>query len=276
MRPARPGSPPRPRAVRAGRVDASVEQRLAVRVGLGRALRQPLEELVGLGTEIVVGDDAVDEPPVQRLEGMDALAQHHHLRRAREPDPRRDEGGRAAIGDEADVHEREQEVGRLGGEHEVGRERERAADADCGTVDRGDHRLRHLADTGDDRVVALLQPGTQVGQPVRSLLARLREVGAGRERAAGAGDQDGADRLVGGEVLDRLAQVEPELQVPGVELVGAVEGDRRGAVSDREVDRFEVSHRAGTLVSDASRESMWASLVRAYLYAETDVLVSSV
>ena len=102
-------------------------------------------------------------------------------------------------------------------------------------------------------MVALLQPLAQVRQPLGTLLARLAEVGARRERAAGAGDQDGSHRLVGGEALDRLAQVDPELQVPGVELVGAVVGDRRGA-SATATSMVSKSGIAGTLVSDASHE----------------------
>ena len=38
---------------------------------------------------------------------------------AREPDARGDEERRAAVGHEADVHEGQQEVGRLGGDDEV-------------------------------------------------------------------------------------------------------------------------------------------------------------
>ena len=73
--------------------------------------------------------DAVDQAPLERLRRRDALAEHRHLGRAREADALGDEQGGAAVGDEADVHEREQEVGRLGGDHEVAGERERAADA---------------------------------------------------------------------------------------------------------------------------------------------------
>src|SRR5690606_15062730 len=47
---------------------------------------------------------------------------------------------------------------------------------------------------------------------------------------------------IGGEGIDGLAQIEPKLEVPRVELLGAVQRDRRGAVGDRDVDRLEFLH----------------------------------
>ena len=134
----------------------------------------------------------------------------------------------------------------MGRDDEVGRERERAADPGGGPVDGRDDRLRHVADRVDDRVVALAQALREVEVPVvvhrvGGALAGLGQVGAGGERPARAGEEHCAHRLVGGDRLERPAQVLAELEVPCVEGVGAVQLDRRDAVRDLEVDGFEAA-----------------------------------
>ena len=102
-------------------------------------------------------DDAVDQPPLERLRRGQPLAEHRELHRARHAHARGNEQRRAAVGYQADVHEREQEVGALGCDDQIAAERERAADPDGRPVYGGHHRLGHLADAGHDRVVALGQ-----------------------------------------------------------------------------------------------------------------------
>ena len=207
------------------RVDARVEQLLGAGVGARRARRESLGERVDLGGEGVVGDQPVDQPPGAPLRGRHALAEQRHLGGAPGADAGRDEDRRAAVGNQADVDEREQEVGRLGGEHEVARERQRAADPDRRPVDGGEHRLGHPPHAGDDRVIALAQRRADVRAAVGRRVEARAQVGAGGERAPGAGDRHGAHAVVAGGQLDRGEQVDAQLPVPRVHALGPVELD---------------------------------------------------
>ena len=114
------------------------------------------------------------------------------------PDALGEEPARARVRDHAQVDEREQEVGGLGGHDEVAGQRERAAEPRRHAVHRGDHRLRRAPDLEHDRVVDLAQAAGQVRRAVGGLLAGVLDVGAGRERAARAGDQHRPHVVVGG------------------------------------------------------------------------------
>lgn len=59
---------------------------------------------------------------------------------------------------------------------------------------------------------------------------RHPKVGAGAETAAGTGDDDDAHRLVGVGLVDQPVERDGEVHPPGVEPVGAVEGEHRDAV----------------------------------------------
>ena len=78
--------------------------------------RRPLGEAGGerdrLGGERLVLDDPADQAPVGGLLRRDALAEHHHLHRPRPPGEARQQPGRAGIGDQADIDEGLQEIGR--------------------------------------------------------------------------------------------------------------------------------------------------------------------
>jgi hypothetical protein len=96
-------------------------------------------------------------------------------------------------------------------------------------------------------VVALGQDlahvGVAVGRPVGREVA---QVGAGREGPARARDDHGAHAVVLRDGRDRGQQVVPELRVPGVQRLGAVELDgRRGAVVV-DVDRLVLGHGPAT------------------------------
>src|SRR3954451_5995307 len=227
-------------------VDPRVELALDARVRARRPGGEALEQGVGLGREGVVGHDAVHQAPGKRLGRRDALAEHRHLRGAGEADAARHDQRRAAVRDEADVHEREQEVGRLGRDDEVARQRERRADPRGRPVHRGEDRLRHLADELDDRVVALAQEAPDVGVPVgRALVVGARDVaqvGAGRERAPGAGEPHGAHGVVAGRLTQRGEELLAEPGVPGVQGLGAVEDDGGGGALAAHGDGCGVGH----------------------------------
>ncbi len=195
----------------------------------------------GLCGELLVGDDAVDQPPLKRLRGGDAFAEHRHLGGARHAHAGGHEQRGAPVGHQADVDEGKQEVGALRGDHEVAAERQRAADACGGAVDAGHHRQRQLADRVHDRVVALGQHLVDVGPALGGLLdAEVLQVGAGGEGASGARDHHGARRVVLACLPQCGEQVAAELLVPRVQRLRAVELDRGDPVGvDRQVDCLE-------------------------------------
>jgi putative glutamine amidotransferase len=148
----------------------------------------------------------------------------------------------------ADVHEGEHQVGGLAREHEIAGERQRAADPDRRPVDRRQHRLGHAADTGDDRVVALAQRLAHVRVAVGRGLEAGLEVGPGRERPTVPGDRHRPHGLVARGQLDGRPQVVPELGVPRVHPLGAVQPDAqlgpvRRAAAQR--DRLQLGQRGG-------------------------------
>ena len=124
---------PRARAARSmPRVEPGVELALGAGVGARRARRQAVEQRVDLGLEARRRRPTrLIRPHSSACAARHALAEHRHLGRAREADARGDEDRRAAVGHEPDVHEGQQEVGRLRGDDEVGGQREREPDADA-------------------------------------------------------------------------------------------------------------------------------------------------
>src|ERR1035437_11119 len=105
-------------------VNTGVELALGASVGPGRTGGQSLYEPAHLDRELSVFDDVVDQPPHKRLIGSDPLAQHRHLHRAGTARTGRYKHRRAPVGDQPDVHEREQEVGAASGDNEVASEGE--------------------------------------------------------------------------------------------------------------------------------------------------------
>ena len=72
------------------REQPGVELALGAGVGARRARRRAARPSASTSAvERVVGDDAVDQAPLERLRRRDALAEHRHLGRAREADARR-------------------------------------------------------------------------------------------------------------------------------------------------------------------------------------------
>src|SRR5438128_10289879 len=92
------------------RVQPVVELALATRVGASRPCRQALSQLSRLAGELLVLDDAVDEPPLERLRRGHPLTEHRELRGTCHAHARWQEQRGAAVGHEPDVDEGEQEV----------------------------------------------------------------------------------------------------------------------------------------------------------------------
>ena len=95
----------------------------------------------------------------------------------------------------------------------------------AGAVDRGDGRQRRAADPQEALVdVRQARPGATT--------PRWRQVGAGAEALALAGDDDRADRVVGLDGVEGGDDLVDHLGVEGVAAVGVVERDGGDAVGD--------------------------------------------
>ncbi len=66
--------------------------------------------------------------------------------------------------------------------------------------------------------------------------SRLGEILAGAEAAAGAGEQDGANRVVRGDAVERVAKLARHRPREAVEDVGPIQRDRGHAVGGLEQD----------------------------------------
>src|SRR5581483_9678118 len=123
----------------------------------------------------------------------------------------------------------------LGGDYNVGGERELEAAGDRIAIDRGDDRLFHPLDHRDEGRAALFAD---------SFDAQFVEVEPGAERAPGAGDDHHADLRIGAQLLHRAAETSTQLAVERVELFGAVERDGRNTVIFR-YQNERLAHRGG-------------------------------
>ena len=71
------------------------------------------------------------------------------------------------------------------------------------------------------------------------VLELLVDVAAGGKGAAGAGQHDAADRVVGVEAPHRLVHLADETAVHRVELLGPVQRDGRHVVGDLDADAVQ-------------------------------------
>ena len=129
--------------------------------------------------------------------------------------------GAARAGDDAEVDLRLAEPRRVGGDDEVAHHRQLAAAAEREARDRGDHRLpdpQHRLPARGDEIVE-----EHVGIVA---LAHLLDVGAGGERLLRPGQHDRADRRVGVEGEQLVAEFAHELIAQRVQRLRAVEPDQ--------------------------------------------------
>src|SRR5262249_26089384 len=147
----------------------------------------------------------------------------------------------------------------FGGEAKIAIERDDEAETDGGTVDRCDDRLWD----GEKPDVLLSKIGADVAVDLhvqkkfaarRAFLRNFREqahVGAGAEAFAGSGQDDDADLIVGGRRSDRGGNFFFHFLRPGVELVWAIQRDRRDLICYVVEDLFVGMH--GSLVISQRR-----------------------
>ncbi len=157
----------------------------------------------------------------------------------------------AAVGHQADVAEREQDVGIVGHHREVGGEGERRAHPGGGAVHRGDDGLRHVHDGFDHRVEAAQEPF------LGSLPARLPidQVGARREALALARQHDDAHLRIVADLPQRGPELIDQRLIEGVAGLRAVEADRGDALIALDEEVFEI-HRGSPGLSGVSARTL--------------------
>ena len=162
------------------------------------------DERRGGGLELAVGHRAVDEPPGRRLRAGELAAEQQQLLRARDADEARQQPGRAAVRAEAALEERLPEAGRLGGDREVGGERELEAEPGRPAAHRADDRQLELREQLDQPVRLERRAALEAARP-RSRPGRVgrHPVRAGAEVGSAAGEDDDAERVVGRGRLER-------------------------------------------------------------------------
>jgi hypothetical protein len=162
---------------------------------------------------------------LERLVGANRIPAHHHRQRLLDPDHPRKPLGAPGARQQSELHLRESEARVLDGDAIVTRQRDLETAAERRSVDGRDDGLRAVLDE--------LQHHVQARR--RRRLAELRDVGAGDERAARAGDDDRAHRLIGDGLLESLVEAVPDVLAQRVDG-GVVDGEHGHATAAVEID----------------------------------------
>ncbi len=125
------------------------------------------------------------------------------------------------------VEVRVADPGRAGDEREVAAEEELEAARRGDAVDERDHGDGQAPEPPERVVEVGDEPGERDRVALEGHVAG--EVTAGAERPAGASDEHAADRGVGGDVVEGRVERVEQLVVDGVELLGPVQAQHRGA-----------------------------------------------
>ena len=141
---------------------------------------------------------------------------------------------RGGLGNDPTTGEDEADLGLGRDQADVHRQGHRDTDADGWAVDRGDHRLDALVDAQRDQTSTVAGHAghrcLDVASTLGERLATARQVGAGAKAPASTGHDDGPDIVVGVGMIEGVDQFVHHPIGEGVELIGAIQGDRRHAV----------------------------------------------
>ncbi len=168
----------------------------ADRLDAGARQRADAGDFVGEGDRIldqaVVARQPVDQAGFPGLLRADRIALRHHLERERHARDARQPLGAAGAGEQAELDLGQPELGRGEGDPVMARQRDFAAAAERGAVDRRDHGLFERLDPVDENRQ----------RRIDHRLAEFGDVGAREEGLALAGDDHGLDRGVGRGLRD--------------------------------------------------------------------------
>src|SRR5579885_3313039 len=233
--------------------------------------------------EILFGENARYQTDAQSFAGVDHLRGKGELDCIAQPDQTRQHPRETVFRHQTAAGKDHGEAGVFAGKTKIAVKRHDEAEADARSMDRGDDRLGHGKKPG----VFVAKPGGRPGRTLdgeilrggavaRCHLGKKAEIRAGAESFARAGQDDGANGIVGRGGLDRGSYLAFHPARPGVQLAGAIQGDGRDAVRYFVCDLFVVGHGnvaraylAATAVNSASfssasflTRSMDSSLIR--------------
>ena len=158
---------------------------------------------------------------------------------------------RAGLRHDAAAREHEAELRRAGSDADVHRQGHGDADADGRAVDGRDDRLFRFEDAQGDAaaaVAAVLQARVVPFRVVEGAGAG-GQVGAGAERAPGAGDDDRAHVVVGVGLAEGRDQLVAHQARERVQLVGPVQGDRGDTIGDVVADVLVGVHAGDSMLA---------------------------
>ena len=203
--------------------------------------RARVEQLVGW-------DHLGHQPGLERGVRIEVGVVERQLERLRRADHARQEVGHAAVGRRPDAPVGDCQEGILGGDPDVGGERQRHAGPRGRAVDRRDHRIGNAADV-DDGVVESLGAAAdlrgQVDVLVRHAALEPVDVAAGAEGAPGAGHDQRPDRGAVGEPGGGGGQLADQLRAHRVQCVRAVQRQGPDLAVDLDLERLELGRLAG-------------------------------
>lgn len=218
------GSEPRlHRAAQGGR-QVHVDHPFRAPQCLCRLRSQTLSEAPRLGQQIIRCGGTGGEPELDGRGSADTTPCVQVLPRSQDRGQQRPERGAAIAGHETDADVGIGETGRLRNQHNVGEDREAAAQAHRRAVDRRDDRKRepeHLLDDLSALAQALV-PGDRIIQE----RADPVQVAARGEGLSGAGQDHHPGGTVGGELLPDGGQGPVQRLVDGVQLGRPVHANR--------------------------------------------------
>jgi hypothetical protein len=237
------------------------EVRTLVDRGLGGAVREgrpageAFGELVrGVG-ELAGRDHPVHEAEAKRLLRIDQVAGEERLERLRRADLLVQQAGGTAVGSEPDPGEDDAEARRVGGDPQVRREREAAADSHGVAIDAAEDGLPQRPHSADAAAAAIEDVAACVARDRRRLAAaalfprdRL-QVGPGGEGEARSSENCDADAVVGLDLEERALELEEEDGRQRVARRGTVQRERRHAISRLEEKGGSVSCLPGLVIA---------------------------
>ena len=216
-----------------GRVEVALEHALGRACGHGRPEGDLGGGFAGGGHQLVVRDAAVEQADVERFIGLDEAAGEDEFGGAGVADDAWQEPGHAGVGRERALEEDGLEAGFFGADADVAGEREAHAGAGGDAVDGGDGGLVDCAEGEGLRAdpAEFVEPrALAVGDAV--LGGARGEVCAGAEAAPCAGDDQHAHVVVGAQLVGGGDHFVVQVAREGVELLGAIQRDRRDPVGD--------------------------------------------
>ena len=223
---------------------------------------QPARQLGRRLHQLGILDHVPDQAPFLGLLGRDLRRQHGERPRPLLADQARQEPGAAAVGQQADAGEGLQERRRLGGDGDVGGEREAHADARRHAVHRRHDRLGQRAHEADHRIEELLERGARIGVALASRSGSARSAPAQKPRPAPVSSTARTEASAARSSQHEL-DLGDHLARHGVQLVRRVQGERRQAVvlGEQDLARRSSSQRPVKLAGRLARKAATPFLV---------------